>query len=66
MNLPTGGGVHIFVNGGYTNFLNVDVTPSIYDYGVSEGLCGIFDGRNSNDRQERPGSMLKDPNLSWR
>ena len=53
-------------NGGFTNFINVDITPSMFDYGISEGLCGVLDNDRTNDKLVRSGSTFTDPNLSWR
>ena len=53
-------------NGWLTNFINIDITPSAYDFGITEGLCGILDGNRTNDRQMRKVSPYGDPNLSWR
>ena len=62
--LPTGGTCHITKR--YSGFINVEVYPATSDFNKSEGLCGVFDGDKSNDRQVRPGSTQTDPNLSWR
>ena len=64
--LPTGGNVLINKNGWLTNFINIDITPSAYDFGITEGLCGILDENRANDFQKRKGSRSTDPNLSWR
>ena len=66
LHLPTGGKILITRNGGFKDSINVDITPSIYDYGISDGLCGVMDGTVSNDPQIRPGSEINDPNISWR
>ena len=63
VNLPMGGRVQI--SKGY-GLLNVDVMPSAYDFGKTQGLCGLLDGDRSNDRQRRNGSRSIDSNLSWR
>ena len=62
--LPTGGQCRITKR--YNGVYNVHIYPSTYDFKQSEGLCGFFDGVESNDRQVRPGSTQTDPNLSWR
>ena len=64
--LPTGTEVDVSVNGSWTHFINIVISPSPYDYGATSGLCGLFDGNRSNDRKPRPGSAQRDPNLSWR
>ena len=66
MVLPTGGNVHINKNGWLTNFINIDITPSAYDFGMTEGLCGVLDGDRTNDHEKRNGSRYGDPSLSWR
>ena len=65
VNLPTGGRVQISKG---NSLLNIDIMPSIYDFGNTNGLCGLFDGKSSNDLQMRniSGPRPSIPNLSWR
>ncbi|WAR28739.1 SVEP1-like protein [Mya arenaria] len=47
-------------------FVNVAVFPSLADVYNTEGLCGRFDGDSVNDRYKRPGSLERNPMLSWK
>lgn len=45
--LPTG--AYVMVKDSYEDYINVYVVPSTADEGLTEGLCGMYDGTGDND-----------------
>ncbi|XP_053403813.1 von Willebrand factor D and EGF domain-containing protein-like [Mercenaria mercenaria] len=65
--LPTGTEVRISVqeNAFFKPFINIDITPSLEDWENTIGLCGNFNGDDTDDRNKRANSTEQDTNLSW-
>ena len=49
--LPTGTRVKIYR--GWSDFINVEIIPSVLDWQQTEGLCGFYDGSAANDQINR-------------
>ncbi|XP_078310499.1 uncharacterized protein LOC144618409 [Crassostrea virginica] len=70
---PSGGELTVAVNGNRKEFLNIWYRAAADDYLNSEGLCGHYDGDNSNDLMFPSGKLYsrkerrpKDFSKSWR
>ncbi|XP_060598353.1 uncharacterized protein LOC132752093 [Ruditapes philippinarum] len=60
--LPSGGIVELENDG---QFINVQIKPSLVDFGKTEGLCGSFDDNKANDNAVRTNSKARDSSESW-
>ncbi|WAQ98100.1 VWDE-like protein [Mya arenaria] len=62
--LPTG--AEIVIDLFRPPHLNIRIYPSRFDYGKTDGLCGILDGSRNNDLTPNPESSSTNFLVSWR